>query len=729
MAQQQQSSAQRATRARRRSTACSPPRARARRARLRLAGGRPAERSTPRLNGNLPTFVPNDEALASGADVIFLCLGNERGGGVRAAGRAPSSSTSPARTGSRTPRSTRSWYGFEHPRRRRRREWSYGAAGASAADGRADREPRLLRDRGAARARAARATSSTGDVVVDAKSGMTGAGRDAQGALARRRRARELLAVRGRRAPARARDRRRCSASRSCFVPHLLPDPARPARDLLRRRRRRRDAARAARGGVRRQRRSCACCPRASRRRSARVQGTDAAEIGVFADARDRPHDRDLRAEDNLGKGAAGQAVQNANLALGLERDRSGLAARRRRDGAGNVSVTAAKGFVASGVPRGIRRRRPRPRDRPLAARPPSARRCSRATACRRPACSSTAEHLALAEPQAVVINSGVANAATGRARASSTRSRPRPRRRGCSTSTPEEVLVLSTGVIGEPAAAAQAAARRSSRRAARSRPAGGADAAEAIMTTDTRPKDAVARGDGFTVGGMAKGSGMIHPDLATMLAVVTTDYPLEPGEAIEFLRPAVEETLQRDLGRRRAARRTTRDPARERRERRRADAGRPTTRSRRRCSEVCADLARQVVADGEGVTVLAEINVTGAADDAAGEGDRAADRHLAARQDGALRPRRELGPRADGRRLRAVQRRLRAQHRRRTASRSATTARSSSTAARRPTSSRTSPAPSCTIELDLGLGDGAARYLTSDLSYDYVRINADYRT
>ncbi len=77
-------------------------------------------------------------------------------------------------------------------------------------------------------------------------------------------------------------------------------------------------------------------------------------------------------------------------------------------------------------------------------------------------------------------------------------------------------------------------------------------------MTTDTRAKEAVVARDGFTVGGMAKGSGMIHPDLATMLAVVTTDYPLEPGEAIEFLRPAVERELQRDLGRRRAARRTT---------------------------------------------------------------------------------------------------------------------------------------------------------------------------
>src|SRR5262249_54148973 len=103
-----------------------------------------------------------------------------------------------------------------------------------------------------------------------------------------------------------------------------------------------------------------------------------------------------------------------------------------------------------------------------------------------------------------------------------------------------EEVLVLSTGVIGarlplhrllpalEPAVGALS-------------PEGGGDAAAAVMTTDTRPKEAAVERAGFTVGGMAKGSGMIHPDLATMLAVVTTDYPLDPGEAIGFLRPAVE--------------------------------------------------------------------------------------------------------------------------------------------------------------------------------------------
>jgi hypothetical protein len=52
------------------------------------------------------------------------------------------------------------------------------------------------------------------------------------------------------------------------------------------------------------------------------------------------------------------------------------------------------------------------------------------------------------------------------------------------------------------------------------------------------RPEGRVARAGGFTVGGMAKGAGMIHPRLATMLVVLTTDYPLAEGEAEEFLRP-----------------------------------------------------------------------------------------------------------------------------------------------------------------------------------------------
>src|SRR5207245_10317300 len=106
-----------------------------------------------------------------------------------------------------------------------------------------------------------------------------------------------------------------------------------------------------------------------------------------------------------------------------------------------------------------------------------------------------------------------------------------------------EEILVLSTGVIGKRLAldkvlpGLRAAAAELSE-------SGGANAAAAILTTDTHAKQAVANGSTFTVGGMAKGSGMIHPNLATMLAVVTTDYPLGPGEAHEFLQAAVDESF-----------------------------------------------------------------------------------------------------------------------------------------------------------------------------------------
>ena len=117
------------------------------------------------------------------------------------------------------------------------------------------------------------------------------------------------------------------------------------------------------------------------------------------------------------------------------------------------------------------------------------------------------------------MINSGVANAATGERGKLDALATAAEAARLLDLDA-EEVLVLSTGVIGarlplhKLLPGLDAGGRR------RSRTDGGADAAEAIMTTDTRSKEAVVARDGFTVGGMAKGSGMIHPDLATMLAV-----------------------------------------------------------------------------------------------------------------------------------------------------------------------------------------------------------------
>jgi glutamate N-acetyltransferase / amino-acid N-acetyltransferase len=218
----------------------------------------------------------------------------------------------------------------------------------------------------------------------------------------------------------------------------------------------------------------------------------------------------------------------------------------------------------------------------------------------------------------------------------------------------------------------------------------------------------------------------MIHPQLATMLAVVTTDYPLEPGEALDFLRPAVEESFNSISVDGECSTNDTvvllangacdrrRDPA--------ADGDFATA-----LRSVCADLAGQIVADGEGATVLAEIEVGGAVND-----DEA----------------------------KAIARRIATSPLVKTAlfGRDANWGRILAAAGSAPYNGGfanldpervtldfngvrvlSAGAPqqaepeldggTCRIDLELGLGTGRASYLTSDLSYDYVRINADYRT
>ena len=274
------------------------------------------------------------------------------------------------------------------------------------------------------------------------------------------------------------------------------------------------------------------------------------------------------------------------------------------------MSVTAASGFAAAGVSAGIR-----PSGRPdvalVHALAPAVG-CAMWTRNRVQAAPVTVSrrHLELAEPQAVVVNAGVANAATGApgeqdARATAERVAERLGIR------PEEVVVLSTGVIGprlpmdKLLAGVDAAVEALG-------PEGGDAAAEAILTTDNGPKTAVVSRDGYTVGGMAKGAGMIHPSLATRLAVVTTDVPLPSGaEADRFLRPAVERSFNRisvdgDCSTNDAV--VLLAP-------RGADGPGPALEARfaEALEEVCASLARQIVADGEGATVVLEIGVSGA--------------------------------------------------------------------------------------------------------------------
>jgi glutamate N-acetyltransferase / amino-acid N-acetyltransferase len=388
------------------------------------------------------------------------------------------------------------------------------------------------------------------------------------------------------------------------------------------------------------------------------------------------------------------------------------------------MSVTAARGFVASGVHCGIRKNERL--DLSLVRSVGPATGAAMFTANRMLAAPVviSKEHLELAQPQAVVTNSGVANAATGERGLLDARATAAETARLLDLDA-EEVLVLSTGVIGTllPLSNVVAGVRAA---AASLSHEGGAASAQAIMTTDTAAKESVAHGSGFMVGGMAKGSGMIHPRLATMLAVLTTDYPLEPGEAIEFLRPAVDasfnaisvdgecSTNDAVVLLANGASGIERTPA----------SDEQLALAVRR---VCGELAKQIVSDGEGATVLAEIAVRGAASDAEA---RAIAERIATSP---LVKTALYGHDANWGRIAAA---------------AGSAKHNSGFAALDPDKLSividgvpvlVSGVPSgdepvltnghCAIEIDLALGNGVASYLTSDLSYDYVRINAEYRS
>ena len=144
----------------------------------------------------------------------------------------------------------------------------------------------------------------------------------------------------------------------------------------------------------------------------------------------------------------------------------------------------------------------------------------------------------------AVLVSSGNANAATG-VRGRSDAERMCDLVATALGARPEHVLVCSTGLIGiplpmqaiVPAVPKLVSARSTSTRA-------GEDAATGILTTDAARKETVVEGPGFSVAGMAKGAGMLAPDMATMLAFLTTDAGVEPGPLAELLRGVVRDSF-----------------------------------------------------------------------------------------------------------------------------------------------------------------------------------------
>jgi glutamate N-acetyltransferase / amino-acid N-acetyltransferase len=389
------------------------------------------------------------------------------------------------------------------------------------------------------------------------------------------------------------------------------------------------------------------------------------------------------------------------------------------------MSVTAAQGFVASGVSAGIR-----PSGKPdvalLRSLTPAVG-CALWTTNRVQAAPVVVSrrHLEVAEPQAVVVNAGVANAATGRPGeedAVATAARVAT----LLELEPEQVVVLSTGVIG-PRLPMDKLLEGVDRAAASLSAAGGPAAAEAILTTDNGPKTAVVRGDGFTIGGMAKGAGMIHPRLATMLAVVTTDYPLAPGEPDAFLRPAVERSFNRisvdgDCSTNDAVVLLASGTC--------GIAHRDSALDEQFAAaldDVCFDLARQIVADGEGATVVLEIRVSRASspEEAHAIAQRVATSPLVKTAAFGRDPNwgRVLAAAGsapwNGGYARLDPDRL-----------SVSFDGTPVFVAGSPTGNVPElGGTACRIELDLGLGDGEAAYLASDLSYDYVKLNAEYTT
>ena len=277
------------------------------------------------------------------------------------------------------------------------------------------------------------------------------------------------------------------------------------------------------------------------------------------------------------------------------------------------MSVTAAEGFVAAGLHAGIKPERP---DLALIVTDDGKSVPCAAVFTRNkfaaPPVDACRERLAASGGRAagVIVNSGNANAGTGeKGRADAeAMAAAAAAAVGCE---PGEMLVSSTGLIGFPLPMDLIAAAVPALAANRSRD-GGEAAAEAILTTDTRPKQAVVHAQGFTIGGIAKGCGMIAPNMATMLAYLTTDAAIDAATMLPMLRRAADATfnilsvdgatstndtvLLFASGRRAAP-----DPAA----------------FEEALLQVCEELMLQMARDGEGVTKVVQIHVTGAASDA----------------------------------------------------------------------------------------------------------------
>jgi len=279
------------------------------------------------------------------------------------------------------------------------------------------------------------------------------------------------------------------------------------------------------------------------------------------------------------------------------------------------VSVTLAEGFVASGLAAGIKSGGRR--DVSLLAtddgKPVPAAAVFTQNKFRAPPVEASLERLNVSGGLAsgVIVNSGNANAGTGaKGRADAeAMCAAAAKEVGCD---PRDMLVCSTGLIGfrlpmrKILTAVPGLAKTLSRDGHR-------DAAKGILTTDTKPKEAAVVRDGYSIGGMAKGCGMLAPNMATMLAFLTTDAELSPEELKPILFRATDATFNELITDGATSTNDTVMLFASGRKGRPADLARFEDDVR----QVCEELMLQMARDAEGMTKLVVVRVSGAASDA----------------------------------------------------------------------------------------------------------------
>jgi glutamate N-acetyltransferase / amino-acid N-acetyltransferase len=341
-----------------------------------------------------------------------------------------------------------------------------------------------------------------------------------------------------------------------------------------------------------------------------------------------------------------------------------------------------------------------------------------------------TQEHIRSGQARAIAVNAGGANACTGEVGL-----RNAYRMAGLTAellgASPAQVLIASTGVIGHPLPMDRLEQGLRQAAAGLSRE-GAAQAARAIMTTDTRPKEVavevVTEGKSFRIGGICKGSGMIAPNMATMLAFVTTDAEVWPEVLQASLRGAAERTfncvtVDGDC--------STNDTLIILANGASGVRVIPQSPAYAAFSEgllhVCTHLAKELARDGEGATKLIQIQIRGARSQAQARqvGKTIANSPLVKTALFGNDPNwgRILcaagysGVAIDPARLAL------------TLCGYALVREGEPVPYEKSAVIRAMNAPEVLVELDLGQGRHSAAVWTCDLSYDYVRINAEYTT